>query len=1211
MASNLAIPLTSYETALCLVPPSNRTGDIDRLRALYDKAHGRWPPHANLIYPFVALEALPQASQLLQSTLANRTKAGPIRLRLDKSDFFAHKRRSTVYLTDSGSDGLNAVTHLQRDIIEAFGAQGRSTGHLHVTIGQCEAEDLAQRQFLLDKLALIPPIEWEAEELVILVRDRSQGLDTGSSPMLTWGTVSLSGGCPVTRSARFRDEEEASSGASSSSSAGVGSSSPSSLPSQLQATYQFLQAKDSEEGKWHALPASTSQGTEGNQLDSPVTVASYNVLIDSPYPPPTERYPILLRNILSDAAAAEILILQEVSDDFFSFLLRDKGIRLRYPFATHGPPDQPEIGPLNSLRNIVVLSRWQFKWEWLPFDKRHKGAVVLRLTDLGTFQDSKFFPLIVTGVHLTCGLADGSIIAKRSQLQTILKHLSRKYSSNHWIVAGDFNITTSSYTIDTALKRKSISSQAASVLSSLDGMLTQHGLADCYFVGRASGSASNVGKPRGRLDFGALYEGEEGATFDPTENELAARIAGDSFHSRPQRYDRILARGDEVQVLSFNLFGFPAGDEGQLASDHWGVRTTFKLNPSTIEDPAGAEASIDLQTAPSSLGGVDSLKECLKEHQAFPTEEEIARRQEVFDLVRELVNQRDANLPDDTRLNLSFAVAPVGSYGLGVWNSSSDMDILVIGQVSPRTFFTLMIAKLRRATDRDVLLLRKVKAASGMMLELEARGVRLDLQYCAATRVTESWPQSLELPEDDSTFDLPMQSLLKLNSLRDMHYLQRTIPDLASFRLTYRFIKIWAQKRGIYSAKLGYLGGVHIALLLARVCKLSFRQAGTISAADIISTFFKHYAHFNWQRDFVYDPSFYKSAPRYFRNSLREPLVILTQHAPKVNVARAATWPSTATLEQEFKRADELLSKDNVTWGEVAGSMGSSNGAEEFLNSYRTYAKINVQYWGGAATKGRMLVGWLEWRCVSLLVDIQKKFPDIHARIWPARFTDMEDVNETVKEYQGCYLIGLVRTNNSLRSSATEAERQSAKISLLAVLNAFAEKIRQDENYFDSSSSWVDVSLVQQSALQGLRVDTSDWGNTAYDDAFDDDEDEIELEDDESEGVHPRQRIMPVRGAKAVAMPEGVKLRSASDVLNRLRWDADIDIEDYIVGYDDRFVGEREMPVGQWKAELTDEAFIPMHRILYFKRKSDGVKVWDRETRRDLLFGSGASSKQE
>lgn len=229
-----------------------------------------------------------------------------------------------------------------------------------------------------------------------------------------------------------------------------------------------------------------------------------------------------------------------------------------------------------------------------------------------------------------------------------------------------------------------------------------------------------------------------------------------------------------------------------------------------------------------------------------------------------------------------------------------------------------------------------------------------------------SWPQALDLPVGDPTFDLPMQSLLKLNPLRDMHYLQRTIPDLATFRLAYRFIKAWAQRRGIYSAKLGYLGGVHITLLLSRICKLSFNRTGPISAADMICTFFRYYAQFQWSRNVIYDPGFYTKAPRYWRSS-REPVVILTQNAPKVNVAKAATVPSVRTLEQEFKRMDRQLNSPEITWTDLLGPLGSSSGVDDFLTSYPRYAKVNVQYWGAGAA-GRMLLGWVEARCVSLLV---------------------------------------------------------------------------------------------------------------------------------------------------------------------------------------------------------------------------------------------------
>lgn len=54
------------------------------------------------------------------------------------------------------------------------------------------------------------------------------------------------------------------------------------------------------------------------------------------------------------------------------------------------------------------------------------------------------------------------------------------------------------------------------------------------------------------------------------------------------------------------------------------------------------------------------------------------------------------------------------------------------------------------------------------------------------------------------------------------------------------------------------------------------------------------------------------------------------------------------------------------------------------------------------------------------------------------------------------------------------------------------------------------------------------------------------------------------------------------------------------------------MDVSAWKggvADVTDEEWIPQHRIMYFRKKGDeeGRRVWDRATRLDRLFGSGVA----
>jgi hypothetical protein len=144
--------------------------------------------------------------------------------------------------------------------------------------------------------------------------------------------------------------------------------------------------------------------------------------------------------------------------------------------------------------------------------------------------------------------------------------------------------------------------------------------------------------------------------------------------------------------------------------------------------------------------------------------------------------------------------------------------------------------------------------------------------------------------------------------------------------------------------------------------------------ADIIYTFFNHYASFDWSSEMVVDPYFYKTQTRY-RRSAREAMVILSLHAPRVNVARTASLPSLRTVIEELKRADGLLSETGITWPFIIGGTTDkgkiadlTSGAQEFLNSYNSYIKINVQFWGASLAKGSSLLGWLESKCIVLVI---------------------------------------------------------------------------------------------------------------------------------------------------------------------------------------------------------------------------------------------------
>ena len=108
-----------------------------------------------------------------------------------------------------------------------------------------------------------------------------------------------------------------------------------------------------------------------------------------------------------------------------------------------------------------------------------------------------------------------------------------------------------------------------------------------------------------------------------------------------------------------------------------------------------------------------------------------------------------------------------------------------------------------------------------------------------------------------------------------------------------------------------------------------------------------------------------------------------------------------------------------------------------------------------------------------------------------------------------------------------------------------------------------------------------------------------------------RARAKKVRKAAHQTQKSKPSLRPAKDILSRIRHDPSLNESDFIVGYIDRHAPEMmEMDVSAWKggvADVTDEEWIPQHRIMYFRKKGDeeGRRVWDRATRLDRLFGSG------
>ena len=170
------LSLTSHQIALCIVPPLELCESIDRLRAQHDKAFGKWSPHINLLYPFVAAESLPRAMEMIQAQLAtfvSRTGPAAQSIRLDKAGSFAHRQSCTIFVTYNDTMGGGSYLEQLREAVGAPFKLFEQGYQAHLTVGQSQGLDAVSRDYLLSKTALLPIVDWPVGELTVLVRDHT------------------------------------------------------------------------------------------------------------------------------------------------------------------------------------------------------------------------------------------------------------------------------------------------------------------------------------------------------------------------------------------------------------------------------------------------------------------------------------------------------------------------------------------------------------------------------------------------------------------------------------------------------------------------------------------------------------------------------------------------------------------------------------------------------------------------------------------------------------------------------------------------------------------------------------------------------------------------------------------------------------------------------------------------------------------------------
>lgn len=191
-------------------------------------------------------------------------------------------------------------------------------------------------------------------------------------------------------------------------------------------------------------------------------------------------------------------------------------------------------------------------------------------------------------------------------------------------------------------------------------------------------------------------------------------------------------------------------------------------------------------------------------------------------------------------LSESARVYSFGSYRMGVNGPNADLDTVCVvpNKISREDFFASMAERLR--SRNDVKEFSAVPDAFAPVIKMEIRGIDVDMLFCqlAATVI----PSNLDLFDDAILNGLDEKSARAINGVRVADNVLRFVPNADNFRNALRFLKYWATQRGIYGNALGFLAGVTLAILVARVCQL-YPNALPVT---LVSKFFLFY-HKYWK----------------------------------------------------------------------------------------------------------------------------------------------------------------------------------------------------------------------------------------------------------------------------------------------------------------------------------------------------------------------------
>ena len=329
-------------------------------------------------------------------------------------------------------------------------------------------------------------------------------------------------------------------------------------------------------------------------------------------------------------------------------------------------------------------------------------------------------------------------------------------------------------------------------------------------------------------------------------------------------------------------------------------------------------------------------------------------------------SERSAQLPtySSTVQGVILVNTLVGSYGLQAWDCSEAILCSFTGTPSGSTFFKLAKSKFRKHQGHQVAILKATKKAT-QVFEVAIDGIRFQIEYCQVPFTTESGILDVLSAVKKDANMLSLAST-KQKSYGIAAYLASHIPDLYIFQQSYRQIKEWAIRQGVYSAKFWYLNESQLLLMVAAVC-----LNHTITTVErLLQGFFNLYGSADLRTEFPCDENAFSRV----HDDTGKPSRASNIVCPWLRSSDYTTMQTLQTIADCIYDTKSTISTKDLS--SIHKFLESCDGLADFASKYETYIKVDISYWGPSQPTGARYVESIESTVANWVTSMSTK--DIH-----------------------------------------------------------------------------------------------------------------------------------------------------------------------------------------------------------------------------------------